>query len=55
MPFLWTEGRFIMSHLEIPTLREITAERRKKGQLCNILVTSQSKCNFVRESATELH
>ena len=29
MPFLWTEGRFIMSRLEVPTLRDITAEREK--------------------------
>ena len=27
-PFRWTEGRFIMSCLEVPTLREITAERK---------------------------
>ena len=33
MPFLWTEGRFIMSRLEVPTLREITAERRKTNLL----------------------
>lgn len=33
MPFLWTEGRFIMSHLEVPTLREIPAERRKTNLL----------------------
>ena len=33
MPFLWTEGRFIMNRLEVPTLREITAERRKTNLL----------------------
>ena len=33
MPFLWTEGRFIMSRLEVSTLREITAERRKTNLL----------------------
>ena len=27
MPFLWTEGRFIMNRLEVPTLKEIPAER----------------------------
>ena len=33
MPKQWTEGRFIMSRLEVPTLREITAERRKTNLL----------------------
>lgn len=33
MPFLWTEGRFIMSRLEVPTLKEIPAERRKTNLL----------------------
>ena len=28
MPFLWTEGRFIVSRLKVPTLKEITAERK---------------------------
>ena len=27
MPFLWTEGRFIMNRLEVSTLKEIPAER----------------------------
>ena len=27
MPSLWTEGRFIMNRLEVPTLKEIPAER----------------------------
>ena len=37
MPFLWTEGRFIMSHLEVPTLRENTAERENTDYLLLLL------------------
>ena len=33
MPKQWTEGRFILTRLEVPTLREITAERRKTNLL----------------------
>ena len=31
MPKQWTEGRFILTRLEVPTLRENTAERENTG------------------------
>lgn len=33
MPKQWTEGRFILTRLEVPTLRENTAERENTDYL----------------------
>ena len=37
MPKQWTEGRFILTRLEVPTLRENTAERENTDYLLLLL------------------